>query len=842
MQSVNETVGFVDRRYDWHKYMCFEDLGNFVSYREFLNGAGKALWGDVVSETVPKLSGLGRFLKANESNALAGRAVLQRALTLDTTATARFSADILRKSSIKESSAWTASAAVSGSDPLWRRRQFKSDQKGRERAIKDAISRHGHVINLVSNESGIQTTDGENWLNSCVNKALEVGPTLAPVAVVCKFSTWTPNAVRDVLTVAWLLGFDVALVSESPLELGFDTEYVADALRMRVPVFYGDLTGDVTLVAFHGIPRSRNAMPEYKLARCLKPSNLLNFNWLLRVVFTNTFAVSASEITHLWGATIRDIPLSERGYVSALLPLYRADSYVFEQQQCLARSARQTGHFALAEELLEGVPRGSQDKDFDSIAIASKFSAGKFEEVVQYVEDHKLELSKRSIPGRYSEESKAVTRILSGLHGTEPVVRSRRDPSNGPRALRYFSILHACAPFQSGGYANRAHQLLRELSNHGYEGFVVTRPGFEASGLAGGEIRPAPFDGVDYHVLGTERQRHEGEYRYMEESVDYYYSLMSQFDPDVVHLRSSYPSALPGLIAARRCGVPVLYEVSGMWELVFEGKAGAKYESKRARSTRLENEVLRAADKVATLTDAMADIVRSRVALENTIEIIPNAVNSAKFDSVRKDLQLSLDLGLSSDTTVIGYAGSFVDYEGLDVLIEAVRKLSVRNLKFALVLVGDGQMMPRLQAMVKRYSLEAFVKFTGRVSHAEVQRFYSLFEICVFPRHETPATRAVSPLKPFEAFAAGKQVVVSDVQALYELSGGGERASVFPAGDSEKLAAILESAIREGTNSSQTAMRIERARTWVRDQHSWEAVGAKFATILRETANINKGW
>jgi hypothetical protein len=57
----------------------------------------------------------------------------------------------------------------------------------------------------------------------------------------------------------------------------------------------------------------------------------------------------------------------------------------------------------------------------------------------------------------------------------------------------------------------------------------------------------------------------------------------------------------------------------------------------------------------------------------------------------------------------------------------------------------------------------------GRVPHDEVESWYSLIDICPFPRKPWPVCEMVSPMKPLEALAMEKAVVVSDVRALAEM-------------------------------------------------------------------------
>jgi glycosyltransferase involved in cell wall biosynthesis len=70
-----------------------------------------------------------------------------------------------------------------------------------------------------------------------------------------------------------------------------------------------------------------------------------------------------------------------------------------------------------------------------------------------------------------------------------------------------------------------------------------------------------------------------------------------------------------------------------------------------------------------------------------------------------------------------------------------------------LLLVGGGPQEPQLRSAVARLGLDDKVVFTGRVPHGDVHRYYSIVDICAYPRHSMRLTELVTPLKPLEAMA-----------------------------------------------------------------------------------------
>ena len=102
---------------------------------------------------------------------------------------------------------------------------------------------------------------------------------------------------------------------------------------------------------------------------------------------------------------------------------------------------------------------------------------------------------------------------------------------------------------------------------------------------------------------------------------------------------------------------------------------------------------------------------------------------------------------------MIGFIGSFYDYEGLDDLIAAMPMLVDRHAGAHLLLVGGGPMEANLRAQAAASSVADRIHFTGRVPHAEVERYYALTDIMAYPRKKSRLTDLVTPLKPLEANA-----------------------------------------------------------------------------------------
>src|SRR5690606_30919343 len=108
------------------------------------------------------------------------------------------------------------------------------------------------------------------------------------------------------------------------------------------------------------------------------------------------------------------------------------------------------------------------------------------------------------------------------------------------------------------------------------------------------------------------------------------------------------------------------------------------------------------------------------------------------------------------------------DYEGLEVLIDAVGLLRAASLPVRALVVGAGPAAASLRRRAEQLDAGAVI-LTGRIPFAEVHLFHAAIDIFTVPRLDLPVTALVPPLKPLEAMATGRPVVASDLAPLREI-------------------------------------------------------------------------
>jgi PEP-CTERM/exosortase A-associated glycosyltransferase len=265
-------------------------------------------------------------------------------------------------------------------------------------------------------------------------------------------------------------------------------------------------------------------------------------------------------------------------------------------------------------------------------------------------------------------------------------------------------------------------------------------------------------------------------------------ALGAEPDVAVMHAHSPSLNGTPALRCRRSGGPPLVYEVRALWEdaAVDHGtfaEGSLRYRISRAMETRL----FRGADAVVVLCEALRREITARGIPADKVSVVGNGVDPEKFTPREPDPALRERLALGPGP-VVGFLGSFYAYEGLDLLLEAMRPIFAGTPTARLLLVGGGPEDGKLRARTAELGLGEKVVMPGRVPHEQVGDHYALVDLLVYPRHRNRLTEFTTPLKPLEAMALGLPVLGSDVGGIDELIGpAGDGAALFPAGDGDAL-------------------------------------------------------
>ena len=263
----------------------------------------------------------------------------------------------------------------------------------------------------------------------------------------------------------------------------------------------------------------------------------------------------------------------------------------------------------------------------------------------------------------------------------------------------------------------------------------------------------------------------------------------------------------------------VMYAERGALYGTGERPDAAKAERLRAR----EHCVWRKADAVVTTTAGIRDSFGEAFGPRPRVQVVPNGCDPPP---------LALPAPSTAAPPRVLYAGQLYPWKGVDVLVEAMAAVPEARLVILGGLEGERDLL-RVRALVQRHGLEGRCEMPGTVGPERVRDELAQAAVVVVPVLRTAMTeRHTSPLKVFEAMAAGRPLVVSDLPSSREVLRPDDNALLVPPGDAPALAAALRRLLADAPLAARLA-----ERGW-RDAagYTWDARARALRAVFAEAA------
>lgn len=394
--------------------------------------------------------------------------------------------------------------------------------------------------------------------------------------------------------------------------------------------------------------------------------------------------------------------------------------------------------------------------------------------------------------------------------------------------MRVLHVLDRSLPLVAG-YTSRAASILEHQAALGIDPVAVTslrqETGADGDRFVGVTHHRTPTPAVHAYVRGVPAL---GEGVEMAALARRILTLHRAAPIDLIHAHSPVLCGLPAHVVARRLGVPSVYEIRAFWEDAAEHRGQGRRTSARYTMTRaLETRLARSADALVVICEGLRRDLIARGLPEDRIFVVPNGVDTTRFAPRPRDEELAARHGLQGKL-VIGYLGTLFRFEGVKLLLEALRKLVTTRDDVRGLIIGSGEAEDELRAQHERLGLGDRVLITGKVPAVEAARYYTLLDTLVYPRERHRITDLVTPLKPLEAMSMGKLVVASDVGGLRELVRDGDTGLLFRAGDAGDLQRAL---VRAAGDAALRRRAGERARAHVIEHRDWRRVAARYLEV-----------
>ena len=283
-------------------------------------------------------------------------------------------------------------------------------------------------------------------------------------------------------------------------------------------------------------------------------------------------------------------------------------------------------------------------------------------------------------------------------------------------------------------------------------------------------------------------------------------ALLRRVRPDVVIATSPPPTVgVPGMLLARRFGVPLLFDVRDIWPEAIAASGRLQSGALIRVLERLERAIYAASAAVTVVTEGKRERLLEKGVPTEKVFVIPNGVDLRRFEQQESMPEAAWRaLGLDPDRHTLMYAGIMNPPQGLDVLLDAAASLraSAPDLaaRFQLAMVGAGSLREQLQTRVAGEKLGDIVRFVPEQSRDAIPQLLSTADaiaVTLRPRKDSHTV----PSKLYEAMASGRPVLVSADGAPAEILREANAGLATPASDAVGLAASIRTLLEDSARA-----------------------------------------
>lgn len=319
----------------------------------------------------------------------------------------------------------------------------------------------------------------------------------------------------------------------------------------------------------------------------------------------------------------------------------------------------------------------------------------------------------------------------------------------------------------------RVNTLCRELVQRGHEVSVMTAyPQYPGGVIYEGYGFDIPYE-TDWHGVKIHRvktyPRGKGPLGLLRNCVSYVVSgnrwvkhCQEKFDAVYVFEVSPVTVGLPAIRYKKKFGTPVYFNLQDLWPENVHEVLGIRFPPLTWVINRIVDRIYTGSDKILCASRGFVENLRSKGVPAEKLVFWPQFCLEPSLEGLEKPEIYS------GDTFNVVFTGNLGDAQGLDLMVNAARRLKGSGIRW--YLVGDGRARSRLEQLVAEYGLEQDVIFVGRVSEAEANRYAAFADCAYLSFRNNPLFNMTIPAKLQTYLACGVPILAA---------AGGESAAII---------------------------------------------------------------
>lgn len=256
--------------------------------------------------------------------------------------------------------------------------------------------------------------------------------------------------------------------------------------------------------------------------------------------------------------------------------------------------------------------------------------------------------------------------------------------------------------------------------------------------------------------------------------------LLKKYDVAILHCHG-YKSDVLGFFAAVFTKVKLVTTLHGWW-------VGKEFKSRFHNL--LDLFIVRYFDRVVTVSQPLAEKLSRDKALKVKTIVIPNCVDSKKFETAKDSITIRKNFNITPDAKIIGAVSRLTEEKGHSYLLDAFAKMVTDFKDIVLLIVGEGPLKDSLIERTRELGIEDKVVFAG--FRDDVADLVAMMDILVMP-----SISEGLPMAILEAMAAKKPIVASAVGGIPSVIKDRETGILIKPKDSDSICEALTCLLKD---------------------------------------------
>ena len=313
--------------------------------------------------------------------------------------------------------------------------------------------------------------------------------------------------------------------------------------------------------------------------------------------------------------------------------------------------------------------------------------------------------------------------------------------------------------------------------------------------------------------------------------------------PDVIYARQNYLGIFP-IMLSRIFGIPYFLELNGLTKRAEKRPGNVKLWMKGF----LERMCVMLGSVIITPSKTLKRRIIKRYRVRSKkIYVVPNGANTELFCPNDNSAALQGTLGFSATDFVVGFVGSMGEWQGVEVIKNAIPLTLLKDKEIRFLIVGDyikdsnygrmkegfGEGQKDIWRFIESNSLKYNVVYHNYVPYEESAQYMNICDVLVAPYTKSYLeVGGGSPMKLYAYLACGKPVIISDLGDFTDADMlKRARAAVLIAPDDSR--ALAKAIMKLRRNSELLTEVGKRARDFVMRERMWLHSAIKILNVYK---------